>query len=388
MSFGHQTMSTPSTLTSENKGPSRTLAAAFETNVPAVLGARYYPVLDGVRAISVLLVMSNHLHSTHAIVRHAPGWAGVDFFCVLSGFLITTLLLREERDNGSVRLGDFYIRRFFRIVPIFLLVLLFYFPVAYFGEHGARWSAFKGALPLYLTFMQDYVPHEAPFSASWTLGIEEKFYFVWPILAFLLLKTLRKRALLAGGFLVVSAAVYLSMESFSDRAFLHARSYAALACGTLMACLLASRLAVAYSRHIRRMPSWIPLLAVAVSLGLVVYQRRNVMLLDLCIVLFLTQLLLVPSMLSAYLASPVLVWIGRRSYSMYLIHLLVMNPMRLLFNPITIAGELLLLLAAYCATAAFAHILYVFVEEPMRLVGKRVITRRSQRQYSRSLAPR
>ena len=352
------------------------MATALGNRLTAFLGERYYPALDGVRAISVLLVMSNHLHSGNAILRRAPGWTGVDFFCVLSGFLITTLLLREERESGSVRLGDFYIRRFFRIVPIFLLVLLFYFPVAYLGQHGARWQAFKAALPLYLTFMQEYVPHGAPFSSSWTLGIEEKFYVVWPLLAFVLLRTLRSRALLAGGFLVMSAGLYLGMERVSDRAFFDARSYAALALGALLACLLASKFASAYSRQIGRIPSVLPSVAVAVTLGLVFYGHKNVLLLDVCIAAFLSHLLLVPSLIRACLASPALVWVGRRSYSMYLIHLLVMNPMRVVLHPVTIAGELCLLLVAYCVTAAGAHILYLFVEEPMRLVGKRVIAKR------------
>lgn len=351
------------------------MATAVENKLTASLGERYYPALDGVRAISVLMVMSNHLHSGNAILRHAPGWTGVDFFCILSGFLITTLLLREEREHGSVRLGDFYIRRFFRIVPIFLLVLLMYVPVAYLEDHGARWQAFKTALPLYLTFMQDYVPHNTPFSASWTLGIEEKFYVVWPLLAFLLLKTLRSRALLAAGFLVVSAGLYLGMESFSDRAFFLARSYAALALGALLACLLASKSASAYAKQIGRIPSVLPSLAVAVTLGLVFYGHKYVMLLDICIAVFLSHLLLVPSAIRAGLASPVLVWVGRRSYSMYLIHLLVMNPIRVVVHPVTVAGQLCLLLVAYCITAAGAHILYLFVEEPMRLLGKRVIAR-------------
>ena len=291
------------------------MATALGNRLTAFLGERYYPALDGVRAISVLLVMSNHLHSGNAILRRAPGWTGVDFFCVLSGFLITTLLLREERESGSVRLGDFYIRRFFRIVPIFLL-------------------------------------------------------------AFVLLRTLRSRALLAGGFLVMSAGLYLGMERVSDRAFFDARSYAALALGALLACLLASKFASAYSRQIGRIPSVLPSVAVAVTLGLVFYGHKNVLLLDVCIAAFLSHLLLVPSLIRACLASPALVWVGRRSYSMYLIHLLVMNPMRVVLHPVTIAGELCLLLVAYCVTAAGAHILYLFVEEPMRLVGKRVIAKR------------
>jgi peptidoglycan/LPS O-acetylase OafA/YrhL len=164
---------------------------ANTTNMPARERGAYYPALDGIRALSVLLVMSFHIHSGGALVRQIPGWAGVDCFCVLSGFLITTLLIREESSTGHIRLGAFYIRRFFRIVPVFFTALLLYVPVAYFGEHGARWELFKHSVPLYLTFMQDFVSHDAPLSASWTLGIEEKFYALWPLLGFVILRGIR-----------------------------------------------------------------------------------------------------------------------------------------------------------------------------------------------------
>jgi peptidoglycan/LPS O-acetylase OafA/YrhL len=337
---------------------------------------RYFAALDGIRAGSVLLVMSNHLHSDYPLLRRVPGWAGVDIFCVLSGFLITTLLLREDKDFGSVRLAPFYIRRFFRIVPVFLFVLLCYFPVAYFGENGLRWHAFKAALPLYLTFMQDFVPHEAPFSASWTLGIEEKFYFVWPLLAFLLLKALKSRALLAAAFFVVSSSLYLAFESSSDKAFFHARSYAALALGSMLACLLISKLAEAYSRWISSLPATALICAVILSLALIFYDRKYVLLLDLSIAIFFSHLLLVPSWARSILSSPVPVWIGKRSYSMYLIHLLIMNPIRVVIHPKSVQGELLVLLVSYAVTAGCAHLIYLWIEEPARLLGKRVIAKR------------
>lgn len=332
----------------------------------------YFPALDGIRAISVLMVMSNHLHSNFAFMRRTPGWAGVDVFCVLSGFLITTLLLREERKSGSVRLRAFYLRRFFRIVPVFFFVLLLYVPVAYFGEHGMRWPAFKAALPLYLTFMQDFVPHEAPFSFSWTLGIEEKFYLVWPLLAFILLKELRHRISLALLFLCLSAILYLCLENSSDRAFYQARSYAALALGSLLACLLASKTVLTISRFLEYVPSVIPSLSIVLSLALVYYDRKFILLLDVAVIFLLSHLLLVNSLGRIWLSSPILVWIGKRSYSMYLIHLLVLNPIRVAMNPKTLPAELLVLAFAYTLTAGFAHLIYLFLEQPMRRLGKRI----------------
>ena len=333
---------------------------------------RYFPALDGMRAVSVLMVMSNHLHSNFSLMRRTPGWAGVDVFCVLSGFLITTLLLREEEKSGSVRLRAFYLRRFFRIVPVFFFVLLLYVPVAYFGERGVRWPAFKTAIPLYSTFMQDFVPHEAPFSFSWTLGIEEKFYLIWPLFAFILLKGLGKRIALATLFLCLSATLYLWLEGSSDRAFYQARSYAALALGSLLACLLASKIVLFLSRILESVPSVIPFLSVVLSLALVYYDRKFILLLDAAIIFLLCHLLLVSSPGREWLSNPVLVWIGKRSYSMYLIHLLVLNPIRVALNPKSFPSELMVLAFAYSLTAGIAHLIYLFLEQPMRKLGKRI----------------
>jgi len=337
----------------------------------------YFPALDGIRAISVLMVMSNHLHSGSAIMRRTPGWAGVDTFCVLSGFLITTLLMREQQKVGTVRLRAFYLRRFFRIVPIFLLVLLLYVPVAYFGEHGLRWQAFKSALPLYLTFMQEFVPHEAPFSFSWTLGIEEKFYLIWPILAFILLKRPRTRIALAAILSFIFGVIYILLESSSDRAFYQARSYGALALGSLLACCLASRIALPLSRSLKSLPSVLPVLFILLSFGLVDYDRKFILLFDFAIAILISHILLVPSFVRNWLSSSLPVWIGKRSYSMYLIHLLVLNPIRVLIHPKTVGMEFLVLMIAYLLTAGCAHLLYLLVEQPMRRIGTSLTATRS-----------
>jgi len=345
-----------------------------KTGVEDFKNRSYFPFLDGIRAISVFMVMSNHLHSTFIFMRRTPGWAGVDVFCVLSGFIITTLLLREERVSGSIRLRAFYLRRLFRIVPVFLSVLLFYVPVAYFGEHGARWGAFTSALPLYLTFLQDFVPHEAPFSFSWTLGIEEKFYLIWPLLALVFIKRLRYRTGLACLFLLVSGTLYVCFESSSDLAFYQARSYAALALGSLLACLLASQAAQSLSQIYASIPSLVPIALILLSLVLVYENRVYILLLDLVVGFCLSYLLLTNTLAGRCLASPIPVWIGKRSYSMYLIHLLILTPIRLALHPTTELSELLVLTIAYAVTAGCAHLIYLAIEQPMRALGKRLET--------------
>ena len=153
--------------------------------------AKYFPQLDGVRAVSVLMVVSVHVQD-QAFGRVA-GFLGVTLFFVISGFLITTLALREEDDKGTLNLKAFYIRRTFRIFPLYYLALAVYAALFLATGTPEKKAAFFSRMPSYLFYYQE-IPHfcdtgpAAPFHHSWSLGIEEKFYLIWPLIAFVLLK--------------------------------------------------------------------------------------------------------------------------------------------------------------------------------------------------------
>src|SRR5262245_8117596 len=127
----------------------------------------------------------------------AAGGLGVNVFFVLSGYLITMLALREERANGALSLRAFYVRRTLRIFPLYYLALLVYCGLMFATNWGsAIRENFRESLPYYLTYMQE-IPYAydvigankpSPFAHSWSLGIEEKYYLVWPVLAFVLWK--------------------------------------------------------------------------------------------------------------------------------------------------------------------------------------------------------
>jgi peptidoglycan/LPS O-acetylase OafA/YrhL len=97
----------------------------------------YFPALDGLRALSVLLAIYQHAANKTPAMRRLQGNLGVDIFFVLSGFLITFLLNREKRETGKVDLAAFYVRRAFRILPIYSVVLATYIsPYALFWVRG------------------------------------------------------------------------------------------------------------------------------------------------------------------------------------------------------------------------------------------------------------
>ena len=141
--------------------------------------------LDGLRAISIFIVLAAHVAET-ANLRHEPytrfvsnvGSFGVKIFFVISGFLITTLLLAEERRNGRISLGMFYLRRAFRILPVAYLFV---------GVVAALMVMGRIVLPdhnlLYaVTFAMNMAPEGTWWTGHlWSLAIEEQFYLVWPV---------------------------------------------------------------------------------------------------------------------------------------------------------------------------------------------------------------
>ena len=142
--------------------------------------------VQGLRALAVLLVIADHA----GVASVAGGFVGVDVFFVLSGFLITTLLVHEVATGGGISIAGFYARRARRILPaatVTLLVVLAWcahnlapVQVAAAGE-DARWSAFFAANVHFGRAGQDYFDDDravSPFQHYWSLAVEEQFYLV------------------------------------------------------------------------------------------------------------------------------------------------------------------------------------------------------------------
>jgi peptidoglycan/LPS O-acetylase OafA/YrhL len=171
----------------------------------------YQPRLDGLRAIAVALVIGLHVFQ-----RPAGGYMGVDLFFVLSGFLITTLLLEEHAFHGRVSLRRFYARRALRLVPA-LLVFLVVSGTVYALQGRPPWAGVALGLT-YLTNVGIIVGHwDASYEHLWSLAVEEQFYLAWPLLLLLGLRW-RNRfwrlALIAlAGAIAIATARYLLMPA-------------------------------------------------------------------------------------------------------------------------------------------------------------------------------
>jgi peptidoglycan/LPS O-acetylase OafA/YrhL len=147
----------------------------------AFQNTRVFSSLDGLRAFSILAVIWHHgpgFNSHHLLLRQ--GQLGVRLFFAISGFLITTLLLREHRATGQICLKNFYARRSLRIFPLYYTVLGLYCVVAAL-QHDPRTQQFFHDLPYFLTYTSNwFVLPAARFSLAWSLATEEQFYSTWP----------------------------------------------------------------------------------------------------------------------------------------------------------------------------------------------------------------
>jgi peptidoglycan/LPS O-acetylase OafA/YrhL len=192
-----------------------------------------YPELDALRGLAALAVVIFHANPRWM----GTGWAAVDFFFVLSGFLITSIILKHGGSPGFLR--AFYVRRGLRVWPIYFLALaavIVVNPVV--SEDRVRW----GALPAFLTFTQNIELHLTPHSEfltynvlhTWTLAIEEQFYLVWP--AFLALVGGRRRRVAGVAIGVAALSVALRCRGLNHTVLLGRAD--GLALGGLLAVLL------------------------------------------------------------------------------------------------------------------------------------------------------
>jgi peptidoglycan/LPS O-acetylase OafA/YrhL len=208
------------------------------------------PSLDGLRALSIFLVLALHTLQRLGFTHQVPylwagifdGATGVFIFFVISGYLITSLLLREHEKRGSISLRGFYFRRAMRILP----PLYFYVAVLLLLGWAGRLPIFKLDIVSALFFFHDYALSMMwPLEHFWTLSIEEQFYFVWPLL---LLYCLRrpgpegrgKASKIAIAIILVSPLIRIFSFTVGRHTFLHnSYGFHAHADSLMFGCLLA-----------------------------------------------------------------------------------------------------------------------------------------------------
>ena len=288
----------------------------------------YNPALDGVRALSILAVVSFHCGTPWS----GGGAIGLDVFFVLSGYLITSLLVDEHR-NGGIEIGRFYARRALRLYPTLLLLLAAYLALApVLWPTDDRWLI-AGLSGLYL---MDYglAFWDLPTSIghTWSLGVEEKFYLLWPFLLPLLLRTRRPIRWLLAAFFAVTAwryfvagtwgwkQAYFSFDTRMSGILLGAiAALARLEISRLTVTIAAMALAITFVAppFMPSLPSRSPVEGVTLAMSLAEISA------------FVLISYVAKHAHSAFLASRPMVYIGKLSYGIYIWHWL---PLTVLWN--------------------------------------------------------
>jgi peptidoglycan/LPS O-acetylase OafA/YrhL len=308
---------------------------------------------------------------------------GVDIFFVLSGYLITALLLAERRETGTISLRRFYARRALRLYPALLLVLLLGVPFARELGGLGYLDYFRMALRAAL-YLQDLVTGLTGFSQSgfdhtWSLAVEEQFYILWPsVLVYLVVRGRDPLRWAAGG--TIGSWVWLAATSWAagpngrpNSYFLPWTRCGALLLGCCVAILLTRREAPAWIR--RRSAGW--LLAVvggalmydAASRSKVPHLGWEIPAIDMVAAGLILHLSSAVGGARRVLSAPPLAFIGRRSYGVYLFMEPVIVVTRSRFSTL---DRYLLVLVQVAVIFALAFASYQLVELPFLRLKRRM----------------
>ena len=340
--------------------------------------AHFRDDIEGLRGIAILLVVAYHV----GIPGFSGGYVGVDVFFVLSGFLITGILVREHERTGRISLANFYGRRARRLLPTAATVLVATLVISaaiYAPYEQVSFAGTALATALYASnfwFAQESVRYlaadatENPYLHTWSLGVEEQFYFVWPILVLGVLTWQTRRVRLIAPVIVAVGLASLACSTWQTStvqpwAFFgpHARAWE-FAIGALGALYVSTR---APDPHRDRVASWLGLAAIAAATALYDNTTRFPGMAALLpaagtAALLTFQSTSAPHELTRLLSNAGLRAIGRVSYSWYLWHWPA-----LVFGPILLNDSSTQVRIALAGLSlALASLTYRYVEQPVR----------------------
>ena len=353
--------------------------------------SRYIPALDGLRAFAVLAVIAYHLG-----MQWAPGGLlGVTVFFVLSGYLITSLLLIECDNTETINLPQFWLRRVRRLMPAIVLIIVCTAALCALFDHSLltklrddMWAALLWVTNWWYIFQDasyfDALGAPSPLTHFWSLAIEEQFYLVWPVVLLVAHKTGVKRTTMRNATLIVALLSALEMALLYNPLDDPSRVYYgtdtrafSLLIGAWLAFvwpshMLGAQKSVHLTKQVRNVLDGVGIVALVALLGLIVFvdgfspflYRGGILLASVLTAVVIAVMVHPASLLGRFAGTKPLVWIGLRSYGIYLWH----YPLFLLMNPRNFTGETpwwmyLVQVAVVFACAAFS---YRFVENPLR----------------------
>ena len=334
---------------------------------------RRFREIDGLRGLAIVFVLIGHMHDQ---IWEPFVHTGVPLFFVNSGFLITLLLVREAERRGSIDWSGFYIKRAWRLIPVYLFALALFsvLVVAGLAENSGSWWH---RMVYFLTMNNEFAAG-ATFGHTWTLAVQEKFYIVWPLIGFAVLApafvTARYWATTTIAAILIAAWAVWPENYFS--------MYIPLMLGCVLALAFTHRRSFRYLSVLAHPVAALAILAIAVAIKLGVDTDAKVpVLFCLDLPLLFPALLLNAGRMSRAFTSRLITFIGVRAYSIYLLHPLVLSAVDLVIpdGQDALLPQLVRLALVVSGSVAFATVTYRFLEKPTLEYGQKVAARRQER---------
>lgn len=307
---------------------------------------QYVTGIDGVRTLAVLGVIIYHLLPTTL----PGGYLGVPLFLLISGYFVTLQLVRQMDQTGGIQLTKFYLKRLRRLYPVLIVMLTV--TTAYitlFARdllHNIKSTIATNLLWVYnwweIGHGQSYFDRfngESPFTHLWTLGVEAQFYFLWPLILFMLFLILRKRSKIKWTVFILAAASAVEMALLFDPQNINrvyygtdTRAFSLLLGSWLALCWPIDRLNANLTAHAARILDGVGIGALLITLlgfftlpGQSSWTYRGGMFFYSLIGMILIATVVHPgSHMNRWLTNPFFTWIGQRSYGIYVYQLPVM----------------------------------------------------------------
>lgn len=354
-------------------------------------GGGYIAGLDGLRALAVTAVIAYHVFPA----TFRGGFLGVDIFFVISGFLITTLLLREDRKNNYINLKQFWVRRARRLLPALLFLIVVVVPAAWLVSRDLLVGIGRQVLGaatfstnwLEIAHGSSYFDNTTPllFKNFWSLAIEEQFYLIWPLVMLVVLAVLTiwwQRAILASIIATVSAGLMMVLYAGDNltRVYYGTDTHIfGLAIGILVAFLWADRGETVLGSRIWRsygaVTGWVAFAMLVIFIfvmpddGPWAYMG-GLLLASIAAALIIAAMLIPGSIMAQIAELRALRWIGTRSYGLYLWHWPVLVIVQAAWPlPIGSATDYLRSFLAVVLTCIIVELSFRFIETPTREYG-------------------
>ncbi len=331
----------------------------------------YYNHIDGMRVLAVLAVIIFHINNYYL----PAGFLGVDIFFVISGFVITKLIYHEYQ-QGQFSFKMFYYRRVARILPALFAVIIFSVVAFHFILFTNEYEKFSHQILAALSFVSNfyyyahtgYFDNDAllkPFLHTWSLAVEEQFYIIYPILLIGILKLWGNKLSIIMGILLAliiasmglsSVLVHINFEC--NFYMLSSRIFELLAGAAMVFCM------GKYNFKYQNLLAWLAIFMVGMALFL--FNEKSPLpsfytlpvILGVAIIIVLYNATLVKCLFS----NIVMVFVGRRSYSLYLWHFPILSIIHYFEYKITAVFAVSILIVLII----IAHISYKYIETPMR----------------------